>query len=97
MAIVPSRFSVTDEPVKINSAQTDRVSGASVLFTNRGPNSVFVGGDDSVTSATGYEVLLNETVALDLDAPTQSSGTEEVWLTTAVGETATVHVLERGV
>lgn len=38
-------------------AATDRNYADSVLVQNRGPNSIFVGDDSSVTTATGIEVV----------------------------------------
>ena len=87
MAAKGTRVSVATTATKLNAAGTDNVSGASILVRNRGAASVFLGASD-VTTATGYELLADESLALDLN--------EDVYGICASG-TVACHVLETGV
>lgn len=87
MAAKGTRVSVATTATKLNSAAGDGYAGQSLLVRNRGAASVFLGASD-VTTATGYELLADESLALDLN--------EDVYAICASG-TVACHVLETGV
>lgn len=66
MAIQAQRVTVTDARVALNTDSDDRISGYSLLITNRdGTNSVDIGGA-TVTTGTGVELKPGESLSLDL-------------------------------
>jgi hypothetical protein len=78
------QVAVDDAPrVKI----VDGNEGESALLINRGPDSVYVGGDD-VTAANGVEVKINEGVEVRL-----GDRNDDTYGICAATDTATVHCL----
>lgn len=89
MATKGTRVSVAVTVTKLNTTGSDSVSGSSLLVRNRGAASIFLGASD-VTTATGYEVLADESLPVDIDAG------EDLYAICASG-TVACHVLEVGV
>lgn len=87
MAARGIRVTVATSATKLNGASSDSVAGQSFLVRNRGAASVFLGGS-TVTTAAGYELLADESLALDVN--------EDVYGICASG-TVECHVLETGV
>lgn len=91
MAVVGKRVDVTISPTKLNSASsgsTDPTVGSSLLV-RAGSVSLFLGASN-LTTATGFELLANEAVPIDLGKG------EDIYGIVASG-TSSVHVLEVGV
>lgn len=80
------------EAVRLDTAEKRGVKpGSSVAFYNNGPNTIYVGVNDEVTTTTGAPVPSGSWgPGFDLDD-------EGVWAICDTGETADVRVLETGV
>lgn len=89
MAARGTRVNVATNPTRIGGAGNDSVAGAALLIRNRGAASVFLGASD-VTTATGFELLADESLPVDLNEG------EALYGICAAG-TVACHVLEVGV
>lgn len=90
MAVTAERVNVTDVATALNPADSDSVSGTSVLLTNSdGTNAIDLGPSD-VTSGGGYQLAAGDSVSVDL-----SSG-ETLYGIAAATVTVVVHVLRVG-
>ena len=85
------QITVTDEATRLTSVDT-RGSGQAALVRNRGAVSVFLGPNDAVTTANGFELAPDDgAVGLDIDPG------EAYYAIAAAGQSARVDVLEQGV
>lgn len=94
MAIEPDPSkAVSTTAVRLSGTPDDAVSGQScVLKLAAGSDTVYIGGDNTVTDANGFPwETIDGPLSFELD-----SG-EAVWGVCASGESATVHVLNQGV
>ncbi len=89
MAAKGTRVAVDVTATKLNTTGTDTVSGSSLLVSNRGAASVFLGAAD-VTTVAGYELAVDESLTFDLGMG------EDLYGICASG-TVACHVLEVGV
>lgn len=82
-----SRITVGTAAVQLAPLENDNtVSGFNVVITNRGTASIFLGGDNTVTTATGYEVSPGTSFSSTLDG-----ATDAIWaISTAAGQRADV-------
>lgn len=91
MAFRGEQISVTTTPVELTQfAEVDTTTGRSLGITKVVTAAIFLGADNTVTSATGAQVDIGPGPAMDL------ARGDHVWAVTASG-TAVVHVIETGI
>lgn len=82
-----AQTTVTTSAVRLDTASN---RPGTVAIRNRGTSSVYLGADNTVTSANGYELGVGEALSLDLNRATAA-----VWAISATGSNR-VDTLEVG-
>lgn len=65
MAVQHARVTVATTATLLTAPGADNIVGTSIAIRNRGTAAVFL-GDATVTTATGYELSVGDTISLDL-------------------------------
>jgi hypothetical protein len=84
MAISSAQYAVTTTPVKIVSA--DNV--AEMVYIHSETAIAYLGGDNSVSSTTGYKLDVNDKISL-------ANHEGEIWAVSAVASTISVLIISK--
>lgn len=90
MAVTAERVSVGDTATALNAAESDNVSGSSLVLFHNGSTNVDVGGS-GVTSGGGFQLAPGDTLSAEIP------GGEQLFAISASTETNEIHVLRSGV
>ena len=84
MAVSSAQFTVTTTPVKIVSADI----AAEMVYIHSETAIAYLGGDNSVSSTTGYKLDVNDKISL-----TNHEG--EIWVVSAISSTVSVLIITK--
>ena len=79
MAVTSAQYTVTTSPVKIVSADI----AAEMVYIHSETAIAYLGGDNTVSSTTGYKLDVNDKITL-------SSHEGELWIVSSVASTVSV-------
>jgi len=84
MAVSSAQYAVTTTPVKIVSADTS----AEMVYIHSETAIAYLGGDNSVSSTTGYKLDVNDKISL-------ANHEGEIWAVSAVASTISVLIISK--
>jgi len=84
MAVTSAQYAVTTSPVKIVSAD----SAAEMVYIHSETAIAYLGGDNTVSSTTGYKLDVNDKISL-------ANHEGEIWAVSAVASTISVLIITR--
>ena len=84
MAVSSANYTITTSPVKIVSAD----SAAEMVYIHSETAIAYLGGDNTVSSTTGYKLDVNDKISL-------ANHEGEIWAVSAVASTISVLIITR--
>ena len=84
MAVTSAQYAVTTSPVKIVSADI----AAEIVYIHSETAIAYLGGDNTVSSTTGYKLDVNDKISL-------ANHEGEIWAVSAVASTISVLIITK--